>query len=314
MKGKRPLRKRIKYELLYQLLRFLFWIAGLIPRKTLIKFFGRVGGLAAQFLTKERAIAKANLKLVYGKSKSEQEINKISKNIFKYLGMNWTDAIRYRRMNTVEQFREIIDVEGWEHFHAAFAKGKGVILLANHIGSFDIGGMYLYWEGYDSLVMGAPMHNKKLNKLLIGNREIQGGRFLTRGEDRTNTIKMMKELKANGSVLLLIDQDTNKAKSIFVDFLGFPAATPVGVTIMARKTGAVVLPMRIKMKEDYKHVLTFQPGIEVANTGEEEKDLIEGTQLLSDATGRFVLDAPEQWVWFHERWKRKPADYKDFIF
>jgi len=292
----------------------ILWTIGVFPRKFTILFFGGLAKLGSYFLKKEMSIAIDNLTNVYQGKKSQQEIKKMARNVFTYLGRNWTDILRYRFIKSVEDFRKIIKVEGWENLKAGHAKGKGVILLANHMGAFDLAGMYLFWEGYDCLVMGAPLHNSRMNKLLVENRKVKGGRFLSRGEDRTNTIKMMKELRDNGQILLLIDQDTKGAKSIFVDFMGKPAATPVGVTIIARKTGASVVPMQITIQEDLTHKLVFGEPFTIEQTDDEQSDLIKGTQKLSDVTEKFILEAPEQWVWFHERWKRKPEEYSEFLF
>ena len=115
---------------------------------------------------------------------------------------------------------------------------------------------------------------------------------------------MIKILKSGGSVALLIDQDTN-VKTVFIDFFGMQAATPVGATIMALKTGAAVVPTYIYLGKDdlqYMHIL---PEIPMIITGDEEADTKYNTQVLTNFIEAQIRKYPDQWVWMHERWKTK---------
>jgi KDO2-lipid IV(A) lauroyltransferase len=121
------------------------------------------------------------------------------------------------------------------------------------------------------------------------------------------TFKMLKTLKTGGMVIILIDQDT-KVKSRFINFLGKPAATPIGGTIMAQKTGAAVVPIYITMQPDYSQVIRIYPEVQMVSTGDPEVDLITNTQNISNTTEKVILDNPSQWVWIHERWKTQPGE------
>ena len=116
---------------------------------------------------------------------------------------------------------------------------------------------------------------------------------------------MIKVLKSGGSVALLIDQDT-KVKTVFVDFFGISAATPVGATMMAMKTGAAVVPTYIHLGEDGMQHMRIHPEIEMRMSGDEEADLIYNTQQLTHFLEEAIRKHPAQWVWMHERWKTRP--------
>jgi len=118
---------------------------------------------------------------------------------------------------------------------------------------------------------------------------------------------MLRSLKQGKVVMMLIDQDTDKVKNVFVDFYGKKAATPIGGAILAQKTGAAVIPIALSMQNG-KQVLTVRPEIEISVTGDEEKDIITNTQRMSDASEAFIREFPEQWVWMHERWKTRPPE------
>jgi KDO2-lipid IV(A) lauroyltransferase len=114
-------------------------------------------------------------------------------------------------------------------------------------------------------------------------------------------------LKSGGSVALLIDQDT-KVKSTFVNFFGKPAATPVGATVLAMKTGAAIVPTYVHLGEDWKQHMHILPEIPMTFTGDEEADIVYNTQILTNFVEDVVRKHPDQWVWMHRRWRTKATD------
>src|SRR5690606_9496956 len=110
-----------------------------------------------------------------------------------------------------------------------------------------------------------------------------------------------------GSVALLIDQDT-KVKSRFVNFFGKPAATPVGATVLAMKTGAAIVSTYVYLGDDWKQHMYILPEIPITLTRDEEHDMVANTQVLTNFIENVIRQHPEQWVWMHKRWKTKPGE------
>ena len=106
---------------------------------------------------------------------------------------------------------------------------------------------------------------------------------------------------------MLIDQDT-RVKSRFVNFFGKPAATPVGATVLAMKTGAAVVPTYIHLGGDWKQHMYILPEIPMRDSGDEEEDVVYNTQVLTNFIEDTIREHPDQWVWMHERWKTKPGE------
>jgi KDO2-lipid IV(A) lauroyltransferase len=203
-----------------------------------------------------------------------------------------------------EEFKKVCEVKGIEHVEAAYAKGKGVMFLVSHMGAFEFTATEFSFRGYKPLIIGTPVKDKKLNDLLWKQRNKLGATAVERGKD---TLRVMKNLKAGGTMIILIDQDT-KVKSRFVNFFGKPCATPVGAAIIAMKTGAAVIPAIIHLRDDLIQELNCYPEIPMTITGNEEEDMIINTQKMSDATEAEIRKHPAQWVWMHERWKTKPGE------
>jgi len=179
-----------------------------------------------------------------------------------------------------------------------------VIVVTAHVGAFELIGSYLGLKGYRPHGVGTALKDDRLNQLLIENRTSRGVVAIERGRE---TFKMLKTLKTGGMVVILIDQDT-RVKSRFVNFLDKPAATPIGGTIMAQKTGASVIPIYITLQPDNTQLIQIFPEVPLQSSDDPENDLVVNTQRLSNPTEKVIQSYPAQWVWMHERWKTRPGE------
>jgi len=301
---KRPLGKRIKYTSLYFFVRFLIFLSNLLPRTVWLTFCGWLGRLAYAVSPKPRERTIYHLSLAFGKEKSTQEIVALSKRVFVMLGKNGGDILRSLKVRTLEDLNKFLITEGLENYEKAFAKGKGVMFLTSHLGAFDLQITNMALRGLKPNIIGTALKDERLNELLWQYRNAYGAVAIERGKE---SMRLFKVLKSGGSIAILIDQDT-KVKSRFVDFFGMKAATPIGATILALRTGAAVVPTYIYLGDDGMQHMQILPEIPLLITGDEETDLVVNTQNFTNFTEQIVREHPEQWVWMHERWKTKPGE------
>ena len=294
-------RRSVRYAVVYWSLRFMIWISALMPRKIWLKLCGALGFVAWHFANATRKLTLKHLRMAFPE-KTETEIKRLSKDTFRMLGKNAGDILRSSRVRTLAQLERFLVTEGLEHYERAHAKGRGVIFLTCHLGAFDLQITNMAMRGLNPNIIGTPLKDQRLNDLLWNYRNLHGAIPIARGKE---TFRMIKVLKSGGSVALLIDQDT-RVKTVFVDFFGMPAATPVGATVLALKTGAAVIPTYIYLGEDGLQHMQLLPEIPMTITGNEEEDVRLNTQVLTNFIEQTIRQHPEQWVWMHERWKTKP--------
>lgn len=303
-KPSKRIRRQIRYTLVYRFVQSLIFLSRIMPRIAWLKFCGVLGRIAYYFASETRRLTEKHLSMAYSGEKSPQEIKRLSKRVFEYLGKNSGDILRATRVKDMAGLEEFLVITGYENFIKANQKGKGVIFLTCHLGAFDLQVSTMALKGLNPNIIGTPLKDERLNALLWDYRNKYGAVAIERGRE---TFRMIKVLKSGGSVALLIDQDT-KVKSRFVDFFGIPAATPVGATVLAMKTGAAVVPTYVYLGDDWKQHMQILPEIPLAITGNEEADVISNTQILSNFIEETVRKHPEQWVWMHERWKTRPGE------
>lgn len=280
----------------------MIFFSNLFPRKLWLWVCGVLGTLAYYFSSHNRTLTQRHLAMAFP-DKPTSEIKALAKNVFKMLGKNGGEILRSSKVETLDELNKILVTHGYENFEAANKKGKGVIFLTCHLGAFDLQVTNMALRGLNPNIIGTPLKDARLNDLLWKYRNNHGAVAIERGKE---TFRMIKILKSGGSVALLIDQDT-KVKTVFVDFFGTPAATPVGATLMAMKTGAAVVPTYVYLGEDGMQHMHILPEIPMVDTGDEEKDIFTNTQALTKFIEDTIRKHPEQWVWMHERWKTRPG-------
>jgi KDO2-lipid IV(A) lauroyltransferase len=272
-----------------------------LPRKLWLNICGSLGSVAWYFAAKTRALTLRHLGMAFPE-KSQIEIKRLGKQNFRMLGKNAGDILRSSRVKDLGHLEKFLLTHGLENYEVAHAKGKGVIFLTCHLGAFDLQITNMAMRGLDPNIIGTPLKDKRLNDLLWNYRNLHGAIPIARGKE---TFRMIKVLKSGGSVALLIDQDT-KVKTVFVEFFGMEAATPVGATVLAMKTGAAVVPTYIYLGEDHLQHMHLLPEIPMKISGDEDADVRYNTQVLTNFIEDTIREHPDQWVWMHERWKTRP--------
>ncbi len=300
---KRPWRKRLKYNLIYSLVKTIIWISNILPRKWFVYWCGWLGGLGFYLIGDSRRICLSNLALAYGHEKSPREIRRMAKRNFVMMGRNAGDLVRAIPIQSLEKLEHLLEVRGREHLPPTGKLDRGTIFLTVHMGPFEFVGSYLGLAGYQTNIIGTELKDPRLNDLLVDYRKSKGSQAIPRGQA---TMKLFRTLKEGGNLAILIDTDT-RVKSVFVNFYGIPAATPIGAAMFALRTGARVVPLFSFMDRGLQPVLEIGPEIAITNTGDEEADIITNTQLMTDICEGYIRRYPEQWLWIQDRWKTRPG-------
>lgn len=300
----RPLKKRVKYTALYFFVRFLIFFSNVLPRKIWLAFCGWLGKIAYAVSPKPRERTIYHLGLAFGGQKSAREIHALSKRVFVMLGKNAGDILRSLQVKKLSDLEKFLVTHGLENYERAYAKGKGVMFLTSHLGAFDLQITNMALRGLNPNIVGTALKDPRLNDLLWQYRNAYGAVAIERGKE---SMRLFKALKSGGSIAILIDQDT-QVKSRFVDFFGMKAATPIGATVLALRTGAAVVPTYVYLDDKGMQQMHILPEIPLEITGDEETDLIVNTQNFTRFTEQIVREHPEQWVWMHERWKTRPGE------
>ena len=104
---------------------------------------------------------------------------------------------------------------------------------------------------------------------------------------------------------ILLDQNVDWYQGAFIPFLGRWACTNKGLALLARKTGTPVIPVFAVRDGNGRHRMVFEKEIELRKTGDKIRDIEDNTALFNGMIESYVRKHPDQWLWFHRRWKTK---------
>jgi KDO2-lipid IV(A) lauroyltransferase len=191
-----------------------------------------------------------------------------------------------------------IRCEGMEHYLHAKESGCGVLIATAHLGNWELSAFAHALLTEPMNIMVRPLDNPLLDRLVESRRSLSGNRLILKSDAARLVIRALKKNEAVG---VLIDQNTSASEGVFVDFFGRAACAGTGFVKLAHHSGAVVLPgFAVWRPSERKYVLTFYPKIEM--TGDVETD----TQNIHSAIEAVIRECPDQWMWIHRRWKTRP--------
>jgi KDO2-lipid IV(A) lauroyltransferase len=192
-----------------------------------------------------------------------------------------------------------IRYDGYEHFEAAMARGKGVLFATAHLGNWELSAFAHALMSAPMNVVVRPLDNPLLDAFVERRRSLSGNRIISK---REYARAILAALRRNEAVGILVDQNSLPEHAAFVDFFGTPACTSLSFARLAHRSGAGVIPgYAIWPDEGGKFVLKFDP--EILMTG----DAVADTAAIQKHFEEVIRRHPDQWLWIHRRWKTRPA-------
>ncbi len=249
-----------------------------------------------------RRIARRNLEIALPQAHPAEK-GRIVRGAYANLGRVVLALARSPRLNR-RNIAEWIVYEGFEHFERAKREGKGVLFLTAHLGNWELSSLAHALYGNPMQVMVRPLDNPLLDRLVQSRRVLHGNGVIAK-QDAARDV--LRALRANEAVGILADQNAAGDDAVFVDFFGEKAAATRGVAQLALRTGATIIPgFAFWNQSERRYVLKFYAPIEPAEGSDREQRVLETTQRCQRAIERAIREHPEQWLWMHRRWKRRP--------
>ena len=295
--------QKIKNDLIYYMVIAAIRCFNLIPRGMAVYIGAGIGFIVYLLRKQDRRKAHRNLQMVYKDRLSASERKSIVRRVFTNFGRNLADVLRLKKYSS-SQIMSLIDCEGIEHFDRVYHRGKGVIAATGHIGNFELLAAYFAASGYKVAAIGREMYDKRLNRLLVENRETMGLRNIDTQDSPRQMLKFLREGYALG---VLIDTDSMRVRSEFIPAFGKLSYTPVGQTILGLRSGAGFVPIAcVRAGKRYKVIV--KPEVAVERSGDFNKDVYNITLKCTKALEEIINEHKDQWIWVHNRWLTRPKE------
>jgi KDO2-lipid IV(A) lauroyltransferase len=191
---------------------------------------------------------------------------------------------------------ELVDAH---HAYDAFASGKGVIMVSGHFANWEVMPFALRDGGGEGGIMVRSANNPYVNRWLEKVRTRNGlSELIPKGAAAAwSTVGLLRKGKI---VCMLIDQ--RASEGILVPFFGHDVQTTPAPVTLALKMGCVLLPAVNERIGPARFRIRVYPPVELAKTGDLNRDIQAGTETLTRFIEDRVRERPGQWLWIHKRW------------
>lgn len=253
-------------------------------------------GIRAGVVRRQIAAAFPNL--------SASRVAAVARDAYDNLGRVAVEATLLSRQGPSAVLDHFAESPEWSVVARAHAKGRGVVLMAGHLGNWELSGAYVAARGVPVCPIARGMSNPLSDRFIRRTRERLGMRVM---HDQESVRKVPRALREGQTVGFLSDQATVGLASTFVSFFGRPAKTPRGAAVFALRLGSPVVMIHAIRRDDGRYEFRAQE-LDMPDTGDREKDVEALITAFSGALEALVRRHPGQYFWQHRRWKHQPAD------
>ena len=274
------------------------WLVVQLPYRLQLCIGRALGALMYRVAGDRRRIAARNLELCFPDKCAAERKHLLKENFastgiaFFEMAMSWWWS--------KPRLAKLAHIEGLEHLKQAQLEGRGVILMAFHFTTLEIGAALL---GQKHTIDG--MYREHGNPLFdfIQRRGRERHNLDSLAVERDDVRGMLKLLRSGRAIWYAPDQDYGAKQSIFVPLFGIQAATVTATSKFAKLGKALVVPFtQQRLADGSGYTLVIHPPMKDFPGESDEADCLRINQWVE----RAIRECPEQYLWAHRRFKTRP--------
>ncbi|MBM4463210.1 MAG: lysophospholipid acyltransferase family protein [Chloroflexi bacterium] len=256
-----------------------------------------------------RAAILDNMRHVLGSEASDVQLKQATHGVLRNAARNYFDLIKIPHMKSSE-IESLITLHGWHNLEHALDKGKGVILVTAHLGSFELASQLLAVRSIKTTVLVESLEPPALLNHVTALRSSKG---LTCVAAQSGALEIVIQSLRRGEVVLFAC-DRDIAKDGFKsDFFDEETSLPAEAVRIAMRTGAAVLPAFSLRRNHGKHDIYCEPAMDIAlgRNGAVARNIQQVIRVME----KYIRACPEQWVVLGRAWpdKQEPSSLSETL-
>lgn len=278
------------------------WLLKSLARRdypSLLRFGGRLGDFARRLPLPQRKVVRRNLELCFPEM-AATERQRLLEAHFREAGISLPEtALAWFAPR--EKLLSLARFEGLEEFDRLIASGQGVILLAAHFTTLEIGARFIT-AAREVHAVYKPSSDPLLSEFFKKYRGAVAASMIASDDIRA----MVRVLRAGGAVWYAPDQAFRGKGAEMVPLFGVPVATNTATSRLARLTGARVMPYFVeRLPGDEGYLVRIEKPLEHFPSDDSIEDTARHHALIETEARRI----PAQYLWLHKRFKGLTSDY-----
>lgn len=247
-----------------------------------------------------------NLREVFPE-RSEKELESLALLTYRSYAYDTIDFIRALSRPSEELAGKIVDLDR-SIFDRVLADGKGILLVAAHFGSWELGALILRkLLGYPLTMVALPEPSEGVNRIRTDMRTSLGVELLEVRQGIDTPLQIRRHLADNRIVAMLLDRHLGR-DHVAVDFCGKSAHFLKTPALLSYLSGAPMLPAWVVRHPDGKFQCLFDEPVYANREGDREETLQRATQEMADKLAAKVRQFPHLWYQFYPFWRPPSID------
>jgi KDO2-lipid IV(A) lauroyltransferase len=244
---------------------------------------------------------KGNFARILGLPADHREVRRAAWRMGYEHAYHWIDFFRWSQMPIDLLDANVIEQEGFAHFAAARASGRGTLLLTAHMGNAEVGAValgrrhesihVLYWRDRFET---AEQFRRKM-------RELGNVHGIPVDASPLSVVPALRVLREGGLLGVHGDRDFND-QGWPVEFFGAMAKFPPGPFLLAARASSVIIPTFFTVDPDRRFHVAFEEPFEVEGDGDLEAPVRTAMERWVRVLERRIRANPTQWYCFYPFW------------
>ncbi len=297
------MRQTILDRLLGGLVSLLLGLLGRFDPDRASAFCGRLLRRVGPWLPQHR-VGRENLRAAFP-DKDAVWIEAILRGAWENLGRVAGEYVHLGRMWDLDPARPdagriIVDPAAIALFGQLRDDGKPALIFAAHLGNWELPALAAPAHGLDSAVVYRMPNNRAIADRIIAIRQGLMGRLIRSRPEAV--FEMARALEQGGHLGMLVDQ--HFSRGVEIDFLGRKCWANPTIARLARQFDCPVVGTRsIRLPGNRFRVEGTAP-LDLPRDADGKINVAAATQAINDIVAGWVREHPEQWLWFHRRWRQ----------
>ncbi|MDR0734699.1 MAG: hypothetical protein LBG16_03260 [Elusimicrobiota bacterium] len=290
--------KKLRFLAEYAGLKCLVSVIRLMPWVLAVKFGEIFGFIVSKIIRKRFARAVKDIQKALPQ-KTRQQATKIAKESFKNIGRMTAEFVKASAMDKKNLLKHV-ELRNFEQMLERNNKQNlGAIVHIGHFVNWELTGLVAGHVLKKMAFVARPQSNPYVNEELTKMRTSSGAAMISAYNPFFQCFKYLKK----GYMLGILSDQSVASSEIYMDFLGRSAEVGGMSAVLAIKMQLPVYPAR-PYREGGKIIIEIQPPL-TPPAQYSQQAVFDFTRRLMDKYEEWIKQAPQDWLWAHNRWRRE---------